>query len=190
MSSIQETNEFWLNHAKGELFFCKDITDNTLFEMTRALSELSDSPAKEIKLYISSRGGATNIAAALYDYIITYEKPIHTIALGTVASAAITLLLAGEKRFSMPSTTFMIHHATWAGGDYKYTRESLASQAKINTDLDNRYLDLICARSKISKENLLELLAKEGDWYFNAEAALNMGLIDGLTSMPNVSTPK
>ena len=71
----------------------------------------SDSPEKDIYMYINSPGGHITEMYAVYD-AMTYIKPdIVTMGYGHCMSAGSFLLAAGTpgKRYALPNTEIMIH---------------------------------------------------------------------------------
>jgi len=71
----------------------------------------SESPDKDINLYINSPGGSITALFAIYD-TLQYVKPdIYTICFGQAASAAAVLLAAGTpgKRLALPHARILLH---------------------------------------------------------------------------------
>jgi ATP-dependent Clp protease, protease subunit len=71
----------------------------------------SESPDKDINLYINSPGGSITSLFAIYD-TMQYIKPnIYTICFGQAASAAAVLLAAGNpgKRLALPHARILLH---------------------------------------------------------------------------------
>jgi len=71
----------------------------------------SESPDKDISLYINSPGGSITSLFAIYD-TMQYVKPdIYTICFGQAASAAAVLLAAGTKgkRLALPHARILLH---------------------------------------------------------------------------------
>lgn len=64
---------------------------------------------KPIKIYISTPGGVVTAGYALIDAIMTSKTPVYTINLGTAYSMGFLIFIAGTKRFSMPSATYLLH---------------------------------------------------------------------------------
>lgn len=72
------------------------------------LQELSDAP---IKLFINSQGGHVEAGDTIHDMIRFVRPDVYIIGTGWVASAGVSIYLAGDKdkRFSLPNTRYMIH---------------------------------------------------------------------------------
>lgn len=71
----------------------------------------SETPGKEIKLYINSPGGQVYAGWGIYDTMNIVNAPVSTTCTGMAASMAAVLLAAGEKgkRAALPHSRIMIH---------------------------------------------------------------------------------
>ena len=71
----------------------------------------SESPEKEINLYINSPGGSVTAGLAIYDTMQYISAPVATLCLGQAASMAAILLAAGAPgmRFALPHARILIH---------------------------------------------------------------------------------
>lgn len=71
----------------------------------------SETPGKEIKLYINSPGGQVYAGWGIYDTMNIIDAPVSTTCTGMAASMAAVLLAAGEKgkRAALPHSRIMIH---------------------------------------------------------------------------------
>ncbi|MEX2469022.1 MAG: ATP-dependent Clp protease proteolytic subunit, partial [Pseudohongiellaceae bacterium] len=85
-----------------------DRVARTVTEQLLALAAESDEP---ITIYISSPGGHVESGDVVYDIIKFIKPEVKVIGTGWVASAAITIYLAADKkhRFALPNTRFLIH---------------------------------------------------------------------------------
>lgn len=135
----------------------------------------SEDPEKDIHLYINSPGGSVTAGMAIFD-TMQYVKPdVSTICIGMAASMGAFLLAAGQigKRFALPNSEIMIHQPL--GG----------TQGQV-TDIE-----IHAKRLQQIKEKLNRTLAErtgqpykkvcadtERDFFMNAEAAKQYGLID------------
>lgn len=135
----------------------------------------SESPDKNIKLYINSPGGLVTAGLAIYDTMQYVKADVSTICVGTAASMAATLLAAGApgKRFALPNAEVMLHQVM--GG-----AEGQAADIKIRAEHIlklHRRLNQILAKhtgqdiKKIEKDS-------DRDFYMSAEEALAYGLVD------------
>ena len=71
----------------------------------------SQDPDKDIFLYINSPGGSVTAGMAIYDTMQFVKPDVSTFCVGTAASMAAILLLAGTagKRYALPHSEVMIH---------------------------------------------------------------------------------
>ena len=135
----------------------------------------SESPDKEISLYINSPGGAVTSGFAIYDTMQYIKPDVATICMGQAASLGAFLLASGTpgKRYALPHARIMIHQPL--GG-----AEGQATDLKIQVNEMMRM-----------KEELNELLARhtgqsikkieadcERDFFMTAVQAKKYGLVD------------
>ena len=137
----------------------------------------SESPDKDIHLYINSPGGIVTAGLAIYDTMQFIKSDVSTICVGQAASMGAFLLAAGAKgkRFSLPNSRIMIHQPL--GGfsgqatDIEiHAREILDLKAKLNAMLAKH-----CGQP-------LERVAAdtERDKFLGAEDAKAYGLVDAV----------
>jgi len=71
----------------------------------------SESPDKDIFLYINSPGGSVTAGMAIYDTMQFIKPNVSTVCIGQAASMGAFLLAGGEKgkRFCLPNSRVMIH---------------------------------------------------------------------------------
>ena len=71
----------------------------------------SESPDKDIYLYINSPGGSVTAGMSIYDTMNFIKPDISTVCVGQAASMGALLLTAGAKgkRFALPHARCMIH---------------------------------------------------------------------------------
>lgn len=137
-------------------------------------------PEQDISLYINSPGGSFTAMTAIYDTMNFVTCDVETVCLGQAASSAAVLLAAGApgKRLALPGARILIHQPSFS--------EPIQGQA---TDLQIQAEEMLRTRDVLE-----EMLAKhtgqpreriaadiERDKIFDALAAQDYGLIDGLT---------
>ena len=145
-------------------------------------SGLSDEneESEELNFFISTHGGDTEEMFAIYDTMRMFrdKMPIVTIGLGKVMSAGILLLAAGEKgkRKVGENCRFMLHAVTG--------RTSSGSIHRINNDMNEfkwtqgRYVELLSLESNLTKPQIKRIMSKKLNTYFDANKALEYGIID------------
>ena len=135
----------------------------------------SDSPEKDIFMYINSPGGYIDEMYGVFD-AMTYIKPdIVTIGYGKCMSAGSFLLAAGTKgkRFALPNANIMIHElSSGTGGKYH--------DIKNYTDhLDKSYEKMAQYYHEFTGQDVEKIREDmKRDYYMSAEEAKEYGLID------------
>ena len=98
--------------------FCllfEDINEETAKQSVQFIIESNFADKEErpdiINMIINSSGGSLSDAFAIIDVMRSSHIPIRTIGLGTVASAALMIFMAGTKghRILTPNTSIMSH---------------------------------------------------------------------------------
>jgi len=142
------------------------------------LQILKDMPeVTEIVVYLNSMGGGAGTGFAIGQQFKRVEDrfklSIH--ASDTVASAALMVFLAFEKRYVAPYTMFMVHEIR-RGPD---TTGMDRSQVKVLDDLFDKYsamyVDVLVKNSTVDKGKWEEMM-KETTW-FSATQAHDWGLV-------------
>lgn len=114
---IKETSSGYVRETIPESMFRNreimcigEITEelaNSLILQFRYLDR--ESPEQEITMYINSPGGEVSGGLALYDVMQAASCPVRTVCMGTAASMAAILFLAGKRRGMLPHANVMIH---------------------------------------------------------------------------------
>ncbi len=135
----------------------------------------SQSPKEDIRMYINSPGGVVTSALAIYD-TMQYVKPdVSTICVGIAASAAATLLAAGErgKRMILPNGEVMIHQVLGVTEGQAtdidiHARHILATRDRLNAIL-----------AKHTGQKVLKIARDtERDYFMSADEAVSYGIVD------------
>ncbi len=138
-----------------------------------------------IVINIKSYGGNLFEALAIYDYIRSLKNKVTTKIIGTSASAATVISLAGDERLISKNSRYLIHKpsimAMGNSDDFKKVLEQLE-------DLDRQLVDLYAERCKMSKEAILELMTKEE--FISSGEAIEKGFIDGYIEEKSKNKPK
>ena len=130
-----------------------------------------------IRLYINSDGGDVMVALNLIDVILASKTPVYAIGLGTIASAAYYIYLAGHKRFAFRNSAFLQH-------DGGMTISNSNSKAKDTM----RFFDNVDARIK---EYVLKVTSMTDEWYEDhytqeywmfADEAQSLGIVDKIAT--------
>jgi ATP-dependent Clp protease protease subunit len=140
----------------------------------------SESPDKDINLYINSPGGSITSLFAIYD-TLRYVKPdIYTICFGQAASAAAVLLAAGTpgKRLALPHARILLHQP-YSEAYGQATDIELAA---------NEILRMRALLEEILSDHTGQSVEKihqdtDRDFVMSAEDAKEYGLIDEVISV-------
>ncbi|MBR2695736.1 ATP-dependent Clp protease proteolytic subunit [Candidatus Saccharibacteria bacterium] len=133
---------------------------------------------KPIKLYVNSPGGDIYEGFALVDAIQLSKTPIYTYNVGTCASMAFLIYIAGHKRFTLPRAMFLLHDGF---------NGSINSSSKFidTAEFSKRYEKEIVkahvlGRTQISEEEYDKHLRVE--WYMLPSDAIRLGVADKIAS--------
>ena len=127
-----------------------------ILRYNREDKEIDIKDRKPILLYINSPGGSVPDGYVLIDAIIASKTPVYTINQGYCYSMGFLIFLAGIKRFTMQSSTFLMHDGSTMGWDStakmkdrmdfetnqveKYTKNYIISRTSIDSKLyDKKY---------------------------------------------------
>lgn len=141
-----------------------------------------EDPERGIQMYINSPGGVIYAGLAIYDTMQMIPNPISTVAVGVTASFGTVLLAAGKKgqRYALPHATIHMHQplggAQGQASDIEIqAREILRLKARLNEILSN------------TTGQTLEVIERdtERDFYLDAKAAVEYGIVDQVLTVPN-----
>lgn len=133
-----------------------------------------------IKLYINTPGGYAYDGFALINIIKNTSTPIYTIGLGRIMSMGIPVLLIGNKRYAYEYSSFMIHEGATGTYDKLKTLNECLNEGK---RLQNMVDEIILNNSKLSKEFYNNIKHKRENYFFSAQKALELGIIDEIVGL-------
>jgi len=143
--------------------------------------EAEDS-GEPIHIYISSPGGSVMAGLAILDTMQLISAPVHTYAMGMVASMAAVLFTCGEPghRYILPNAEIMIHQPL---GGTSGQASDIEIQANHIISLKKRLYKII---SKATGKSV-KIIEKESDRdnYFEASVAIEFGLADTILKAIN-----
>ena len=158
------------------VFLVGTINDNTASLITAQLLFLeSESPKKEIYLYINSPGGLVTAGLGIYDTMQYIKPAVSTLCIGQACSMGSFLLSAGEKgkRFSLPNSRIMVHQPS-AGFQGQATDIEIHANEVLS--LKKRLNEIY---SKHTGKSVSEIkIALERDNFMTTDNAKSFGLID------------
>ena len=135
----------------------------------------SESPNKDIFMYINSPGGVVSSGLAMYDTMQYIKPDISTVCIGQAASAGSLLLMAGAKgkRIALPHSKIMIHQPS---GGFRGQATDIEIHAKDILDTKKTLNDLYVKHTGQSLEIIQNSM--ERDNFMTAQQAVEFGLID------------
>ena len=105
---MRSVTEYLLDEHR--MVFLRGVIGGTVadLESSNLILALAAHSSEPIKFFITSPGGAVDIAMMIYDTIRLVDVPIITIG-RFCASAAAILMAAGAKRYLFPRAKMMLH---------------------------------------------------------------------------------
>ena len=137
----------------------------------------SESPEREINMYINSPGGVITAGLAIYDTMRSLRCPVSTTCVGMAASFGAILLMAGDpgRRFALPHAKVHMHQPLIQGGvGGQVTEIDIIARDLLHTrDVMN---DIIALHTGQPLERIRR--DTERDFFMTAEMARDYGIID------------
>lgn len=159
-------------------FLNGDIAEeNTLSAIRWIIYENLKSDNDVLTLYVNSDGGSLPDAFALIEVMRKSHKPIRTIAIGSLCSAAFLIFAAGKngERFIGKTTTIMCHQFS-ESTDGKY--HDLQTKIKENKRMNDRMVSLLAECSVLSEKEVKTKLLPPSDVWLSAEELVELGIAD------------
>ena len=160
------------------IFLCGQVEEHMANLIVAQLLFLeSESPDKDIFLYINSPGGSVTAGMAIYDTMQFIKPNVSTVCMGQAASMGAFLLTAGEKgkRFCLPNARVMIHQPLGGfqgqASDFEiHAKEILSIKEKLNRLMsDHTGQDY----DKVAKDT-------DRDNFLSAQESVDYGLVDSI----------
>ena len=139
----------------------------------------SESPEKEVSLYINSPGGETSSMMSIYDTMQHIKPEVATTCIGMAASAAALILAAGapRKRFVLPHARVLIHQPHLPGG-VEGQASDIEIQAREILRQKDEMISILAAHTGQSEETIRR--DTDRDRWLTATEAVDYGLADGV----------
>lgn len=133
-----------------------------------------------IQIYIDSPGGDLTTTFQIVDAIKNSKTPVYTIVTGTAFSGGFFIAIAGHKRYAFPNATFLCHEGS---GGYHGDAHKAFQNMKYYEMLLNKLKNHTVGCTDISPD--LYDKHKKDDWFFDAQKALKLGVIDKISNDVN-----
>lgn len=160
----------------GQSMFSEGFTSNMLQE------QLSSQEFNEIVLNISSLGGDAHEGLQIYNMLEFQKqsgKRITCNLIGAVASAAVTIAMAGDNRTMLENSLMLVH---FVSASFKGKIEDMKEQVKLIEPLNNNLISIYCLKTGMDKQEMTDLLNAEK--WLNSKEALKMGFITNIIKTP------
>ncbi|WP_373567789.1 ATP-dependent Clp endopeptidase proteolytic subunit ClpP [Colwellia sp. M166] len=160
------------------IFLCGQVEDHMANLIVAQMLFLeSESPDKDIYLYINSPGGSVTAGMAIYDTMKFIKPNVSTVCIGQAASMGAFLLSGGAKgkRYCLPNARVMIHQPLGGfqgqASDFEiHAKEILYIKEKLNRLMAEHTGQSL---KKVSGDT-------DRDNFLSAESAVEYGLVDAI----------
>lgn len=154
-----------------------DLVESIL-NYNRADEGLDPDKREPIRLYINSPGGKASEGFSLVDAMTLSKTPIYTINLGEWYSMAFLIGITGDKRFSLPSSTFMMHEPSGiVVGKISDMADTISFNKRFHEEVIRQH---VLGHSTMSIKKYKSVSSK--DFYMSPEDALGYGFIDEIVT--------
>ncbi len=162
----------------GKFLFAEVVTPDTVEGWMTILSQFSRRhPGAPILLRINSGGGSVVAGFALFDLIQELRRDGHKVttrSFGMAASMGGVLLQAGDVRQATRHSHMLVHEGSLS---FQGSVGAVEDTIKFSTTLRSQCLDILAARSTLSRDEIADKWARR-DWWLDASAMLECGFVD------------
>lgn len=171
-------HDIFINGFIGDIFDM--FGDGNSFSLKNLNEELAANPnSTEIIVHINSGGGLVSEGFAIYDKLVSLNKPVTTIVEGMCGSIATVIAQAGSrgKRKMFQNSEYFIHNPLWVpGGPDAHTADELEMLTAELRKNEDRLIDFYVKNTTASREDLSAKMKVETT--LTAQEAKAMGFID------------
>ena len=170
------------------IFLSYHIVEETASMVVAQLLHLNQEDREApISIYISSPGGVVYYGLSIYDTMQMIGNPIRTVAVGMTASFGTVLLAAGSKgeRYALPHATIHMHQPL---GGVQGQATDIEIQAREILRLRSRLNDIMAVHTGHTADEIQR--DTERDFYMDAKAAVEYGLVDQVLEPPEAKRQK
>jgi ATP-dependent Clp protease protease subunit len=161
----------------NRIVFLGTAIDDTVANLVIAqlLHLESESPTRDVALYINSPGGDMTGLFAIHDTMRYIAPEVATICVGQAASAAAVLLAAGArgKRYVLPNARVLIHQPH--GGAQGQSTDLELQIAEV-VELRRRMVEILVRSTGQTAERIMTDIDR--DYIVRGEQAVDYGLVD------------
>lgn len=164
------------------VYVCGDITMQLGVLVTQQLLSLDIQNKMynlsiPITMIINSGGGDVSAAWQIIEVMDFIDTPVHTTALGQIASAALMIFMNGEpgQRIATERTSIMSHRYSWGTNDSHPNLISIGEEFKNIFDRMTKHYELCTG---LTQQEIHDKLLCEHDVWLTAAQAKKYGLVD------------
>ena len=139
------------------------ITEQNVNVFMRSVPHLINSEKADILyLVLSSSGGNVVAGLTMYNFILALKNQVEIIVhnIGSVDSIALVPFMAGDKRYSNPHTSFLLHEMTWTLNSATYTDAQLLDYIQRNKINSQKTSKIISSKSSLTEKQVINLYKK------------------------------
>ena len=166
-----------------------DIDRETSLMTISQLLDMDSEKNETIYIYINSDGGTLTDSLAIYDTIRMIRSEVVTISIGSCASGALLILLAGDTKISCPNTLYYYHQAIFPS-DVFLSKHQATSMSNAYTIYQERYDSILLERTNMKKHLWNKHFKDSTATYFTAKDALKFNMIDHINHPEEKETKK
>lgn len=98
---------------RRRLYLLEGVEESAVGKLIIALDQMDADADEPITLFLNTGGGCSYDSLALYDAIRAARSEVKIIGLGSVMSAGLTVLQAGDQRLLASNARLLIHDGSW-----------------------------------------------------------------------------
>lgn len=163
----------------GQSMFDESFSSANLNEKLNEISGYNT-----IELNISSLGGSAYEGLNIFnilEFLKTKGIKVKTNAIGAVASAGVTIFIAGDERNMLENSLMLVHMVSGSlDGKVEDIEEKVKQMQALNENLINIYSE----KTGMSKDDIKELLNAEK--WMNAKEAMKNGFVTSIIKAPKL----
>jgi len=134
-------------------------------------------PDDTLTMFINSGGGSVTDGWAIIDVMEASRVNISTVAMGCIASMAVSIFVAGTKglRIMTPRTAVMTHQfsSVLAGKHHE-----LIAARKFHDTLEKQFIQHFLRHTKMTEKQIRTILLRPSDTWLTPEDCLKYGICD------------
>ena len=185
MASKNTTENKTVTPEDSDIYlFMSPVNEETCRDLIAFIigKNLESPKAKYLQVLINSGGGDLNSAFAVIDIMRGSPIPIRTVGVGTVASAAFAIFIAGEKghRILTPNTSILSHQYSWGMYGKEHELFSTVKEYELTTE---RMINHYKKCTGLNEKKIRDYLLPAHDVWLIGKEAKKLGICDSVKQM-------